>query len=258
MHHLPAWQLHIVHDATPIMNWQSKKDQDTECLAAELLQPFAVPASDNGHTEVRVTVLKIHQDLHESKRFLLDAVDAGDVPVVEALLDHIVEVIDVDEKNNTVLHWAATHAHAALVETICARYPNLVTCVNKYEQSPLHLAVQAGFSSDANVMRIVQCLVTCRADVHARDEQGWTALHEAVHYSVALSAARVLIENGAEVDCLDRYQQTPLTEAIRFNKHKHASLLMQHGADWNRATDHMAHEEIAAFSERFASLQDRL
>jgi ankyrin repeat protein len=69
---------------------------------------------------------------------------------------------------------------------------------------------------------------------YTSDARGWTYLHYAAdRYSV--DAARVLLEQGAEVNAQDAYGNTPLARAVYRSKHgtqlELIRLFMTRGAD---------------------------
>ena len=71
------------------------------------------------------------------------------------------------------------------------------------EGSLLILAIQCGYTD------IALALLAARADVHAKDEGGWTALHWACHMGLN-EAVRALIDRGSRVNEGDSRGRTPL------------------------------------------------
>jgi len=69
--------------------------------------------------------------------------------------------------------------------------------------------------------------------VNARDEDGWTPLHEAARAGY-VRVADLLIKSGAEVDARDHLGATPLNAAARAGEMRVVRFLLAHGA---RVTD---------------------
>lgn len=87
-----------------------------------------------------------------------------------------------------------------------------------YGRTALHYAAAENNTVDA------QELIACRVDVHAKDDNEWTALHLAAQ-SNSFEVARLLIEAGAEVDPADSLGNTPLSTAV-FNYRGNGELIM--------------------------------
>lgn len=60
---------------------------------------------------------------------------------------------------------------------------------------------------------IVKYLVSKNANVHLKDKDGWTALHNACARGY-LPITRLLIEKGARVDVKSKMGHTPLSELM--------------------------------------------
>lgn len=87
-----------------------------------------------------------------------------------------------------------------------------------YGRTALHYAAAENNTVDA------QELIACRVDVHAKDDNEWTALHFAAQ-SNSFEVARLLIEAGSEVDPADSLGNTPLSTAV-FNYRGNGELIM--------------------------------
>jgi ankyrin repeat protein len=90
---------------------------------------------------------------------------------------------------------------------------------------PLHLAAHFG------LLRTVKRLLRTEA-TDRRDTAGRTPLHWAArkgHFQVA----KLLLENGAEVDALDNVNATSLHLACRYGHHDFVSVLIDHGSNVN-------------------------
>ncbi|MFB6720063.1 ankyrin repeat domain-containing protein [Kribbella sp. NPDC056345] len=95
-----------------------------------------------------------------------------------------------------------------------------------YARTELHYA-----ALENDVGRIIRCLDE-DAHVDAQDVRGFTALHFACQEN-AVEAARLLLDRGASVNVVNRFGNTPLSDAV-FNSKGAGdliSLLRSHGAD---------------------------
>ena len=79
---------------------------------------------------------------------------------------------------------------------------------------------------------LVQELVDMGADIHAKDNDGWTPLHLTACYC-KMDSMRALLENGASVNSLNNDSKTPLAVALRWNNLDCARLLLDHNATMN-------------------------
>ena len=78
--------------------------------------------------------------------------------------------------------------------------------------TPLHLAA----SVSRNTLQVVQELIEGKANVMARDFEDRTPLHLAAKLNLDVEGvdksevARILIENGADIEARDKFNVTPL------------------------------------------------
>ena len=99
---------------------------------------------------------------------------------------------------------------------------------NKDGEMPLQLAVRKG---DVGIARL---LLENGADVNAQDRTGRTPLHEwAVCPDQGDELLRALVTHGGDPEAKDRAGNTPLHTAVLGHDHRRASLLLQHGANVN-------------------------
>ena len=85
------------------------------------------------------------------------------------------------------------------------------TRCNCREGSLLHLAIELGYKD------IALALLAAGADVHAKDESGWTALRWACYMELE-EVVQALIDRGSRVDERDRHGETPLEAKVRDNE----------------------------------------
>jgi uncharacterized protein len=192
---------------------------------------------------------------------LRDAVRAGDVAAVQALIRQQVDVNAQEPDGATALHWAAHLDDAASLDALLKAGAR-VDVANTYGATPLLLAAENG--NGATVERLlkaganpnlamssgetplmtaartgkapaVAALIAGGADVNARESlKGQTALLWALS-GPHVEAARVLIEKGADIHAGSSAGFTPLMMAARYNSLDAVKMLLDRGARLNDA-----------------------
>ena len=160
------------------------------------------------------------------------------------------------------LYHAARHGFRGLAEHLIGEHPEDVNARGGREGTSMHIAALAGHADILSLLlghgvdpndryygrtalhraslngnvEAGQCLVDHGADIHARDNQGWTPLFLAV-FSRHLEFARMLLVNnirGASINYLDGHLGwTVLHLAVRAGDIQFVRLLLEHGADVN-------------------------
>jgi ankyrin repeat protein len=127
-----------------------------------------------------------------SKQFI-KAAKSGDVEKLRVLLDADADLIPArDADGSTALHCATWKGHQAIV-TFLLSAGAVVNIHNNNEHwgtTPLHAAAHA------NQATIAKMLIENGADVNAQDKDGKTPLHHTTFHK-AKAAARVLQNSGA-------------------------------------------------------------
>ncbi|XP_074640442.1 poly [ADP-ribose] polymerase tankyrase-1-like [Tubulanus polymorphus] len=112
------------------------------------------------------------------------------------------------------------------------------------KSSPLHFA--AGFGRKD----VVEHLLQCGANVHARDDGGLIPLHNACSFGHA-EVVQLLLKHGADANSRDNWNYTPLHEAAIKGKIDVCIVLLQHNADPNiRNTDGKTAVDLADTSAK--------
>ena len=116
---------------------------------------------------------------------------------------------DVNATNNrglTPLHFAAFYGKVHSAKFLISAGAAVNINNNPYKYTPLHLAVR-----DAETARF---LISVGADIHAKNNWGYTPLHEAA-WTGTLETVKILIAAGADIDVKDEFSETPLDVAVR-------------------------------------------
>ncbi len=136
---------------------------------------------------------------------------------------------DVEEKDNqgdTALMFAAVNylREDATDETLSA--VNLLldwkanpNAMNKKWQTPLMLASQKG------EVEIAKLLISKKADIHAKDKNGKSALHYAAESKADPAIVMFLIQQGCDLDLQDDKGETALMKACRRKNSEKAMIL---------------------------------
>ena len=99
---------------------------------------------------------------------------------------------------------------------------------NKYGESPLHLAAKRGDLTK------VRSLLEGSVDVNAKDNAGWTPIHEAVMSTKmqnTLPIVKLLVEAGADVNARSEEGSTVLHDASKYLSQEVVQFLLDSGAD---------------------------
>jgi hypothetical protein len=107
------------------------------------------------------------------------------------------------------------------IESLLKEDPRLICSKDERGNMPLQLA------AERDSTKVVELLLTHKADVNASDDEGLPPLFEAV-LSDDVEMAQLLLANGADVNSRQN-GRTPLDYATLYGEKKMAELLRQHG-----------------------------
>jgi ankyrin repeat protein len=204
----------------------------------------------------------INSSVDTAKRFL-DAVEAGDTAEAKSYLDKdpcLVAIGDIRYKAGgltPVLHMAIDKNRPDIVKLLLSRGADVNSKNPLGELGPLHVAAGQGrseiipilisfgadpdgkrgnfrfsplcFASNADVAEI---LINYGADVHLRNENGFTPLHLLAEQG-KVEAAEALLKHGAEIDARDKWGKTPLHYASEYGQADMVEFLLEKGAAIN-------------------------
>lgn len=99
-------------------------------------------------------------------------------------------------------------------------------------QSPLHeIILNSRLSTQEKIQNIQDLLRSGLVDINAVDANGRTALNLATFYKAEPIIIQVLLAGKADVNKPDRFNETPLHNAIRYEEIIVAQMLLQAGAN---------------------------
>lgn len=157
---------------------------------------------------------------------LLDAVKAGDVRGVRALMQQRVSPNAAEVDGTTALIWAVQQEHAEIAELLLQAGAD-ATRANRYGMSPLFVAAANGNAG------LLTRLMKAGANPNATREGGETPLMVAARNGNP-DAVRALLARGADVRATEsRRGQTALMGAVTEGNAEAVKALIQAGADVN-------------------------
>ena len=167
---------------------------------------------------------------------LIEAVKAGEVETVRALLDGGADVDAPASDGATALHWAVHRDDAGLVDLLLAAGAD-ATVANRYGVQPVSLAAENGNPA------ILEKLLRAGADANAALTGGETALMTAARSGYP-DTLRALIVHGADVDARDAtHGQTPMMWAAARGHAQAVHVLAEAGGDVNARTRGKAQQQ---------------
>ena len=196
-------------------------------LVRVLLSHGAIANSKNDEGETPLH--RVSQGEYESQE--------DGVRIAGLLLDRGVDV-NAQEKNGAApLHLASSCGKLKIAQLLLDDDDVEVDILDVQGNTPLHTVSHGRYDTEEVSVGLVLLLLEHSADVNARnmDWRQQTPLHLS-SYTGNLAVARLLLDNGANVDDVDSTGETPLYMASRLDSEAASGmtqLLLQHGADMN-------------------------
>ena len=164
---------------------------------------------------------------------LLQAATSGDVERVRNLVAQGVDVMFVDQGNQSALHVAVIHDKIPVAECLLqAKAKELLRLKDtRWGDTPLHRAAWQGNAT------MIEKLLTCSPDIEDQQNAGKTALFNAVENG-SVEAVDVLLKHGAQVFTQKRgIRATPLHSAARNGRPRILKRLLE-APDANKCLEH--------------------
>lgn len=143
------------------------------------------------------------------------------------LLPHLNNVVDTaDRSGATALHHAVFNINCDLITFLLANKCN-PNAVDKQECRPLHYAAAVDSTDGIRFL-----IINGKAEINPRDKDLMSPLHIAAAKGCA-NAVQLLLELGADVNCIDSFGNTPLHWAALEGQEEVMDELINHGAEIN-------------------------
>ncbi|CAI2350815.1 unnamed protein product [Caenorhabditis sp. 36 PRJEB53466] len=144
-----------------------------------------------------------------------------------------------DRDQNSPMHVVASNGYLEMMELLY-KYGAVVTQVNEDEETPLHRAAHSGQTGAVRML-----LEWDKRLLLNKDEMGNSALHLAAKMGHDVTT-RVLLEQGADKEAKNSFQQTPLQVAVEYGKLETCQQLVSKGAQVENPSDTRTVLHIAA------------
>ncbi len=159
---------------------------------------------------------------------LIKAVQKGNIPHVEQLLDQGLSIDTAAGNGHCLLDFAAERGDIEMGRFLISCGAS-VTRTDRYGRTALHWA-----SGEGNA-EMVRFLIEEGANINARDYQGMTPIHQAIVWTYgrevkSLEVVKVLVEEGADVNAESNEGITPMKWARKYGTEAIRSYLQAHGA----------------------------
>lgn len=138
------------------------------------------------------------------------AAERGNEMVLRLLLDKGVETDSNSYWERSALYCAAETGHENCVKILLEKGANVN--IEYYGTTALHIAAYHGFE------KVVQCLIENGADVNVRNSISRTPFYQAIRQRQK-STAKLLLENGADIDAPYPHGDAVLMSLFRSSRH---------------------------------------
>ena len=159
---------------------------------------------------------------------LIGAAELGYLEGVKQLLRNGANVNLAVSRGWTALHWAARSGQEVVLPLLIEYGGDVNASGNSW--TPILLAAENGHE------RVTRFFADNKADVHAEDYHGRTALHWSAMHGHTSMLRLLVLEKGANIDAVDRWGRTALIWAIENKQHSATLTLLSIGADLNVKT----------------------
>lgn len=165
------------------------------------------------------------------------AFDYDKLDIAELLIKNGADIEAKNGEGNTVLHQAASLRKSDAIKLLVKMKADL-NAKNENGDTALELALNKNEYGEKNIVELLKPLIINGADIETRNWQHWTPFQRVITYGW-FDAAKLLLDNGADINAKDEHNRTILnfivmqyhsktndkTDAIEF--------LLKYGADPN-------------------------
>ena len=128
---------------------------------------------------------------------------------VDVAFDHKPELLNQEVLGFPPLVWAACDSNPTVVLTILKHNPD-VKIKDKQQRSALHYASWAGAEGNLELYKkLIEELLTRKADINAIDQDGWTPLHFAAQRGKK-DIVELLLSKGSDAQIKNKKGETPI------------------------------------------------
>jgi len=142
--------------------------------------------------------------------WLTYSLDFNNDKITNLLLDYGADVTVTDNKNRTVLHYAAKCVWIATLKRLASDTRLDINAIDYKGNTALHKAVQY------HNVGLVLTMIEHGCNLNIQNNRGDTALHGAARYNM-YECMSMLVEAGADTTLRNNAGRTPLDEAIAEN-----------------------------------------
>lgn len=214
-----------------------------------------IHSMDQQLKHIKITAEQAYTNSTISDLFI--AASKGNSDLFFQLLKYEGNILRINDEGKSLLHYAARGGNTSIIQCLLEKgiSPNIT---DKCYITPLH---EAAFY---NRLDAIKLLIQQGAQINIRNAFGRTALHDAVTRQSGWEAVsdtwtalvEFLIAKGAEVDCIDNNDETPLDKAIKERNLPVATLLLSAGANPRRRSRALITPlHRAAYLREFAIVQ---
>lgn len=129
---------------------------------------------------------------------LLDAVAFGSQSMVLLLLEKGANIFAQDENEWSMLSWALHEGHLQIARILLENAPELISVVRFNKVTPAHFLVKTKRDPHKDSVALMELLIEFGADIDCEDDMDYTPLHEAAQNG-DFELARALVQRGARV-----------------------------------------------------------
>ena len=149
---------------------------------------------------------------------------------------------ELDNKENSALHYAARYSHIQIVESLL-QLGARTNVVGSDKMTPVHYASRYGknvtvknigddYDSESDIgLNVLKILIKSGGDFMAKDIYNLTPLHHAAMRGNIKIVEHLVMESGVNINARDKMGSTPLHIAATYRNVEVVKTLLEHNAD---------------------------